>query len=152
MMEFLSSETRKDLFRELIQHMEKAEDRASFIDILKENIELTGLDRLPVIEGAFDQGELVGFHILMRKMPLSEDPGYSPWLGLFYIFEKYRGRKYSPLLIQRACDLAQEMGYSDIYLSSILIQYYEKYGFEEIGLAIDRAGFPVKLYRRKLRD
>ena len=55
-----------------------------------------------------------------------------PWLCALYIEEKYRGNAYGSLLINRVKQDAAKAGFSNVYLATDHIGFYEKYGFEYI--------------------
>jgi len=56
-----------------------------------------------------------------------------PWLCALYIEEQHRGNSYAQLLINRAKQDTKSMGFTAMYLSTLHIGYYEKYGFTYIG-------------------
>lgn len=53
-----------------------------------------------------------------------------PWLCALYIEEGHRGNAYGKLLIERLKKDAARAGFSNVYLATDHIGYYEKYAFE----------------------
>ena len=149
-MEFRNRTQMPDLVNRLMEETEHADDGRLFLPHLKEIADGAMDDRLIEIEALIDGTDVVGYYEILNQEYLTDNPGYSPWLSGTYIFEKYRRQKLSPLLIERACERAGEAGFSDIFAATVLIRYLEQFGFEEIGLAIDEAGNPCKLYRRMI--
>ena len=54
--------------------------------------------------------DIAAFLTLSEKYVV-DDEKLSPWIGFVYTFEKYRGNRYSGLLIEKACDIAKERGH-----------------------------------------
>lgn len=87
-----------------------------------------------------------------RNIVAKDNRGYSPWLGTLFVKEKYRGRHFSQVLIENACQHVKKIGYKNLYLATEHIGLYEKFGFEEIGLGLYLWGAPTKFYKRFLLD
>ncbi len=73
-----------------------------------------------------------------------------PWLCALYIEEKYRGHRLSALLIQAAKDGARDAGFSELFLCTGHIGYYEKFGFSYIGDGYHPWGETSRIYRTEL--
>src|SRR5690554_3596950 len=56
-----------------------------------------------------------------------------PWVCALYIEKDYRGNGYGALLLEKAKEDAKQGGFSNLYLCSDHVGYYEKYGFSRIG-------------------
>lgn len=57
-----------------------------------------------------------------------------PWVCAVYIDEKYRGNNYASLLIDQAKADTTEAGFDHLYIATDHIGYYEKFGFNYIGI------------------
>ncbi|NLK75977.1 MAG: GNAT family N-acetyltransferase [Clostridiales bacterium] len=57
-----------------------------------------------------------------------------PWFCALYIEKEYRGNGYGSLLLDKAKEDAKQGGFSNLYLCSDHVGYYEKYGFSKIGI------------------
>lgn len=73
-----------------------------------------------------------------------------PWLCALFIEESQRGKSYGLMLIEQAKQDALKSGFSNLYLSTDLDGYYEKYGFCYIGKGYHPWGEESKIYEIKL--
>lgn len=78
-------------------------------------------------------GEVAGFSTFTEKDELSEQYGFTPFIGFVFVDEKYRGRRLSERMIQSIISYAKGLGYETIYIMSGEIGLYEKYGFIKLG-------------------
>lgn len=104
----------------------------------------------PQIVVATQNKEIIGYYSLVAKELVKDNHNYTPWLGTLFIREKYRGNHYSSILIDDVCQRVKNMGYSNLFLATEHIGYYEKFGFEEIGLGMYLWDAPTKFYRKSL--
>ena len=135
---------------ELIQNMENNSDWKEILPWLNEMVSESGSATLPIITAAYDNEEMVGFFVIADHELLKENLPYSPWLGILMVFDRFRGRGYSPVMIKEACRVTKRAGFDTLYLATEHIHYYERLGFEEIGLSIYQWGAPTKIYHRDL--
>ena len=70
-----------------------------------------------------------------------------PWLCALYIEEEYRGHAYGAMLLAHAGCEASALGFSALYLVTDHVGYYEKYGFDFIGMTADPFGGTSRIYR-----
>ena len=82
---------------------------------------------------ALENDEIAGFCTFANKDELPQEYDYTPFIGFLFVDEKYRGHRLSGKLIDAACNLAREQGFSTIYIMSGEVGFYEKYGFKKIG-------------------
>ena len=69
-----------------------------------------------------------------------------PWVCALYIDEDFRGKEYGSLLLEQAKQDAKESGFSNLYLCTDHIGYYEKYGFKYIGIGYHPWGDSSRIY------
>lgn len=104
----------------------------------------------PQIVVMTENKEIIGYYSLVAKELVKDNHGYTPWLGTLFVRGKYRGKHFSPILIENACHRVKNMGYSNLFLATEHIRYYEKFGFEEIGLGMYLWNAPTKFYKKSL--
>lgn len=73
-----------------------------------------------------------------------------PWLCSLYIEEDHRGNSYSSLLIEKIKSDTKKLGFKNLYLCTDHIRFYEKYGFEFIGMGYHPWGESSRIYGIKL--
>ena len=96
-----------------------------------------------------DAGSLVGFCTLVPRDEILDDTLF-PWIGFVYTFPRYRGHRFSEVLIRHACAVAKADGHSTVYLTSDEYGLYEKYGFRFMGYRDTVEGNPTQLFSRSL--
>lgn len=69
-----------------------------------------------------------------------------PWFCALYIDKEYRGNSYGSLLLDQAKQDAKIGGFSNLYLCTDHIGYYEKYGFKYIGIGYHPWGDSSRIY------
>ncbi len=74
-----------------------------------------------------------------------------PWLACLFVDEKERGKEYGNLLMKHAEQEAKKSNFAEIYLTTDLDGYYEKYGWTRIEDGINLFGCkPSRIYMKKL--
>ena len=74
----------------------------------------------------------------------------TPWVGFVYTFPQYRGHRYMGILLDYAAQMAKSEGHDSMYLSTLEIGLYEKYGFSFLQHMKDVHGDESRVYRRKV--
>ena len=103
-------------------------------------------ERLFVAE---ENGILMGFCALMQAQGFP-GPEYAPLVKWIFVEEKYRGKRLSQKLIDRAAAYAKETGCGEIFLTTWHRGLYEKYGFVKICDKEVRAGYFEGIYGKKI--
>ena len=99
---------------------------------------------------AIENDEIAGFCTFTNKDELSQEYDFTPFIGFLFVDEKYRGHRLSSKLIDTACSLAKEQGFSKIYIMSGEVGLYEKYGFEKLGDYATIYGTTDQLFSKSL--
>lgn len=98
-----------------------------------------------------DGENIVSFVTLTRRDCIADESLY-PWLGFFYTFPAYRGKRYGGLLLSYAAEQAKGAGYEKVYLATDHIGLYEKYGFTYQENRISIYGEDSRIYVKKLEN
>jgi GNAT superfamily N-acetyltransferase len=117
-----------------------------FIEVLNE---LFSVDKeLPKCYMMLKNENIIGFYQLV-KQELIERKDLSPWITCVFIDEHERGQRLSSKLLEHGRMVAGNLGYSKVFLTTDHIQFYEKFGFREIGLDKFVWGRPTKIYEHE---
>ena len=112
-----------------------------------------GMDGLPQVWMCFDgNGEVVGYYALSDHEIIRDCPAGRVWLGIVLIYDGHRGKGYSPIMLEHACRQARASCFSELYLVTEHVNYYERFGFIHIGNAVYEHGLPTKVYRKNLAE
>ena len=145
MINIVSLKQRPEIKTELIEYVLKFYNGST--DNFFEQIELsTDVDER--VQDTFvlcDDDRIIGFYQFIHHEPIRNTES-TPWLSALYIDEGYRGHRLSEWLILHSRMRAGKLGYGEIYVSTDLINFFEKFGFHEIGLDLDKWGYPSKVY------
>ena len=93
--------------------------------------------------------KLVSFCTYAKKDDI-QPTDLSPWIGFVYTYPDFRGNRYFGKLLSEAEKLAIKENVFSIYVSTIHIGLYEKYGFEFMCMMNDMEGEPSRVYIKKL--
>ncbi|MCA1060616.1 GNAT family N-acetyltransferase [Rossellomorea aquimaris] len=102
-------------------------------------------ENLPRFYTALEDGEIIGTYALLRNDLNSRQDLY-PWLACLYVDPEHRGRRLGSILLDHALKEADKKGYSRLYLSTDLEDYYEKYGWTHSTEAVGLSGKSIKVY------
>ena len=111
---------------------------------IKKNKIFTG-DKVISILGLIENDKMLGF-ISLFKYDGEERRDLTPWYATMYVKKEYRNKGYSKILNDAVLKEALRLGYSQVYLKTNLINYYEKFGAKYI----DKLSNGEKLYYIKL--
>lgn len=115
--------------------------------VFKEQLELGILlnTKVPQTFVLLDNNKIIGFYQFIKCESI-KNKELTPWISTLFIDKKYCGKRLGEKLLNHGRRYAYKLGYSKVYLSTDHIQLYEKMGFYEIGLGIDKWGHPTKIY------
>lgn len=110
---------------------------------------LSSSSKLPQWYLLYKENIIVGCAGLITNDFISRMDLY-PWLCALYIEKEYIGKNYASILIEYVKKDAIGLGYSDLYLCTDHIGYYEKYGFNYIADGYHPWGKTSRVYHAKL--
>ena len=99
---------------------------------------------------ALENDDIAGFCSFANKDELPQEYDFTPFISFMFVDEKYRGHRLSGKLIDVACGIAKDQGFSTMYVMSGEVGLYEKYGFKKIGDYATIYGTRDQLFQRKL--
>ncbi|MFE9078259.1 GNAT family N-acetyltransferase [Bacillus cereus] len=108
---------------------------------------LTDPNNIPSFYIVKIDNEIIGTYALIRN-DLNSRQDLSPWLACLFVDEKFRGNSIGEKLLNHGLLEAAKRGYHFLYLTSDLNGYYEKYGWEKIGVAYGPSGGCIPLFKK----
>ncbi|WP_245585880.1 GNAT family N-acetyltransferase [Paenibacillus pinihumi] len=88
---------------------------------------------------------IVGTYALLTNDLISRQDLF-PWFACLYVIPECRGNRLGALLLQHALDETAKKGYQNLYLSTDLDDYYEKYGWNYLNEGYIFNGDLTKIY------
>ncbi|KPB04140.1 GNAT family N-acetyltransferase [Bacillus sp. CHD6a] len=103
---------------------------------------------IPRFYVAVEEGEIIGTYAILRN-DLNSRQDLCPWLACLYVAEKHRGKGIGAKLLDHGLSEAAEKGYENLYLTTDLENYYERYGWKNSGIVYGADGGSIKLYEKR---
>lgn len=103
---------------------------------------------LPRFYIALQEGNVIGTYALLRNDLNSRQDLY-PWLACLFVDTDHRGDGLGSELLDHALKEAGKKGYNQVYLTTDLEGYYEKYGWTHSTEAFGLSGESMKVYVKK---
>ena len=91
-------------------------------------------------------GEIIGCAGLIINDFISR-MDLSPWISSIFIEEDRRGQNLGSILLEHVKKDAKNAGFSKVYLATTHVGYYEKFGFEFIGMGYHPWGDSSRVYK-----
>ncbi|MFD0717100.1 GNAT family N-acetyltransferase [Paenibacillus sp. GCM10027626] len=105
----------------------------------------TGSD-VPRFYIAIQNNSIIGTYALLRNDLISRQDIF-PWLACLYVVPECRGQNIGAKLLQHALHETRRMGYDNLYLSTDLDGYYEKFGWVHLTNGYIFNGIEMKIYK-----
>ena len=74
----------------------------------------------------------------------------SPWISSMYVEESKRGNALGSKLLEHIESDAKKAGFDKVYLATVHIGYYEKYGFTYMGTGYHPWGESSRIYYKEI--
>ena len=104
-------------------------------------------ETIPQIYICIKENKFIATFGLWRcELPARQD--LCPWFGGLFVEKNYRGKRTGTELQKFAINKSKELGFKEIYLSTIINGYYEKTNWVYFDDAPDENGLIYKLYKR----
>jgi len=100
---------------------------------------------IPKFYIGLESDEIVGSYALLTN-DLNSRQDLMPWLACLFVSKSYRNRGYAEMLLNHGLKESQLKGFSNLYLSTDLINFYEKKGWKESGKGFSVTGEEFKVY------
>lgn len=93
-----------------------------------------------------DGNDIIGTYALITNDLISRQD-LIPWLACVFVKEEHRGKGLAERLLNHSKSEAEAMGYSTTYLSTDLVDFYERKGWTYFTDAHNPFGDTFKVYR-----
>ncbi|MBM7583488.1 GNAT superfamily N-acetyltransferase [Bacillus pakistanensis] len=107
-------------------------------------------DEIPRFYVALINESIIGTYALIRN-DLNSRQDLSPWLACLFVDPKYRGSDIGAKLLQHAMEETSKKGYENLYLTTDLEGYYERYGWQHLTDCYGVSGGSIKVYTKSVK-
>ncbi|MCP3739356.1 GNAT family N-acetyltransferase [Rossellomorea sp. BNER] len=107
------------------------------------------VDGLPRFYVALINESIIGTYALLRNDLNSRQDLY-PWLACLYVDPKYRGNEIGSKLLQHAIEETSKIGFENLFLTTDLEGFYEKYGWTHLTECYGVSGGSIKVYTKSV--
>jgi len=116
-------------------------DEKKVEEVLGENTKIIAL---------VDEQKVISFATYAKRDCILDDKLF-PWIGFVYTDKDYRGKRFSQQVINYIINKATIDGFSNVYLATDHIGFYEKYGFEYVEDRLDIYNEVSRIYKFDLK-
>lgn len=116
-------------------------DEKKVEEVLGENTKIIAL---------VDNQKVISFATYAKRDCIIDDKLF-PWIGFVYTDKEYRGNRYSQQVINYIINKATIDDFSNVYLATDHIGFYEKYGFEYVEDRLDIYNEISRIYKFNLK-
>lgn len=151
-MKIFEISTRPELLDNAIQYFWKCWGSESNLAFYKDCIEhsLSPQNALPKFYIVLENEEIIGSYALLTNDIISRQD-LMPWFACLFVNEEFRNQGIGGKLLSHACSETQKMGFDELYLSSDLVNFYEKKGWQIFGTGYNVFGEGFKIYSKKTK-
>lgn len=104
-------------------------------------------NKLPKFYIAMEGEEIIGSYALLTNDIVSRQD-LMPWFACLYVNEPHRNKGLGGQLLNHGIEQTKEKGFENLYLSTDLVNFYEKKGWQEYGKGYGVFGDEFKVYTK----
>lgn len=104
---------------------------------------------VPKFYFAADGVKVVACYAILRNELVARQD-LTPWFACLFVEPEYRGNKIGSKLLDHATAEAKKFGYKQLYLSTSLENYYEKYNWNHVADSFYFNGDLTKIYIKEV--
>ncbi len=108
---------------------------------------LDAKNKLPKFYIGIVENEIVGSYALLINDIISRQDLF-PWFACLYVEEAFRKNGLAAQLLDHGLHQAKKKGFEKLYLSTDLINFYEKKGWDQFGVGFGVGGDEFKIYTK----
>lgn len=75
-----------------------------------------------------------------------------PWIAALYVDPDYRNQGWGGKLLEHMKSETMRLGFSNVFLATDLVDYYEQYGFQFIGIGYHPWGEESRIYQLSIKE
>ena len=149
-MQIFEISTRQDLLESAIQYFWKCWGSDSNLSFYADCIEhsLDSKNELPKFYIVLENEEIIASYALLVNDIISRQD-LMPWFACLFVNETHRNQGIAENLLNHACSEAKRKGFEMLYLSSDLVNFYERKGWEYHCQGYGVTGGEIKIYRKE---
>lgn len=103
--------------------------------------------KLPKFYLGIESDEIIGSYALLTNDIISRQD-LQPWFACLFVNELNRKKGYAEMLLTHGLKQAKLKGFENLYLSTDLVNFYEKKGWAEFGKGFGVSGEEFKIYSK----
>jgi len=100
---------------------------------------------LPKFYLLLDNDQIIGSYALLRNDLVSRQD-ITPWFACLYVNADQRNKGLAELLLNHGVQEAKAKGFNTLYLITDLVNYYERKGWNYLGVGYGITGSKTKIY------
>lgn len=105
---------------------------------------------IPKFYIGLEAGKIVGSYALITNDLISRQD-LMPWFACLFVNEEHRKKGYAETLLKHGLKQTNLKGFDNLYLSTDLVQFYEKKGWTEFGKGFNFSGDEVNIYKKSTK-
>jgi len=105
---------------------------------------------LPKFYLALKEEQIIGSYALLVNDIISRQD-LMPWLACLYVEEAHRKQGIAEQLLQHGLDQSQQKGFDHLYLSSDLVNFYERKGWQVLCEGYNLFGDAFPIYHKAVK-